>query len=104
MSDPKNSTSTKEPEKKAEKMEVDEEVSFSKSKFIYWNPLLQEPLDPEILRMSNDDIKSRGQLMDNEIRIMRSEVQRINHGIQVLKEKIKENNERIKVCFEIIQF
>ncbi|KAE9553352.1 hypothetical protein FO519_003415 [Halicephalobus sp. NKZ332] len=81
MSDPKNPTSTKEPEKKSEKMEVDEE----------------EPLDPEVLRMPNDDIKSRGQLMDNEIRIMRSEVQRINHGIQALKEKIKENNERIKV-------
>jgi len=50
------------------------------------------------MRMSADDIRSRTQLLDNEIRIMRSEVQRINHSSQTLKEKIKENNERIKVC------
>lgn len=47
--------------------------------------------------MSVDDLKSRTQLLDNEIRIMRSEVTRINHSVQNLKEKIKENNERIKV-------
>lgn len=47
--------------------------------------------------MSADDLRSRTQLLDNEIRIMRAEVQRINHGVQNLKEKIKENNERIKV-------
>lgn len=47
--------------------------------------------------MSADDLRSRTQLLDNEIRIMRSEVQRINHGVQTLKDKIKENNERIKV-------
>lgn len=48
--------------------------------------------------MSADDLKGRTHLLDNEIRIMRSEVQRINHGVQTLKERIKENNERIKVC------
>jgi len=68
-------------EKKPEKMETDEE----------------EELDAEIMRMSADDIRSRTQLLDNEIRIMRSEVQRINHSSQTLKEKIKENNERIKI-------
>jgi 26S proteasome regulatory subunit T5 len=57
----------------------------------------EEPLDEEILRMSADDLRSRTQLLDNEIRIMRAEVQRINHGVQSLKEKIKDNNERIKV-------
>jgi 26S proteasome regulatory subunit T5 len=59
--------------------------------------LFQEQLDEEILRMGADDLRSRTQLLDNEIRIMRSEVQRINHCVQSLKEKIKENNERIKV-------
>lgn len=58
---------------------------------------VDEQLDEEILRMSADDLRSRCQLLDNDIRIMRSEVQRINHGCQTLKEKIKENNERIKV-------
>ena len=48
--------------------------------------------------MGADDLKTRTQLLDNEIRIMRAECQRINHGVQSLKEKIKENNERIKVC------
>lgn len=47
--------------------------------------------------MSADDLKSRTHLLENEIRIMRSEVQRINHGVQTLKDRIKENNERIKV-------
>lgn len=51
--------------------------------------------------MSADDLRSRTHLLDNEIRIMRAEVQRINHGIQSLKEKIKENNERIKVSTSV---
>ena len=58
---------------------------------------VDEQLDEEILRMSADDLKSRTQLLDNEIRIMRSEIQRINHNVLTLKEKIKENNERIKI-------
>lgn len=47
--------------------------------------------------MSADQLRERTMLLDNEIRIMRSEIQRINHGVQGLKEKVKENNERIKV-------
>lgn len=47
--------------------------------------------------MSADDLKSRTHLLDNEIRIMRSEVQRINHANQNLKDRIKDNLERIKV-------
>lgn len=58
---------------------------------------VEEEFDEEVLHMSADDLRSRTQLLDNEIRIMRSEVQRINHGVQTLKDKIKENNERIKV-------
>ena len=42
-------------------------------------------------------IRERTMLLDNELRIMRSEIQRINHGLQTLKEKVKENNDRIKV-------
>lgn len=52
--------------------------------------------------MAPDDIKSRTHLLDNEIRIMRSEVQRINHSVSMLKERIKDNNERIKVCGSIL--
>uniref|UniRef100_A0A0K0FWV6 AAA domain-containing protein n=2 Tax=Strongyloides TaxID=6247 RepID=A0A0K0FWV6_STRVS len=54
-------------------------------------------IQEEILRMTADDLKSRTQLLDNEIRIMKSEVQRINHSFVTMKERVKENNERIKV-------
>lgn len=54
--------------------------------------------------MSADDLKSRTHLLENEIRIMRSEVQRINHSVQTLKDRIKENNERIKVILLIVGF
>ncbi len=48
--------------------------------------------------MSTDSIRNRTQLLDGEIRIMRSEVQRVTHSVQTQKEKIKENTERIKVA------
>uniref|UniRef100_A0A0K0EK24 AAA domain-containing protein n=1 Tax=Strongyloides stercoralis TaxID=6248 RepID=A0A0K0EK24_STRER len=54
-------------------------------------------IQEEILRMTADDLKSRTQLLDNEIRIMKSEVQRINHSFVTMKDRVKENNERIKV-------
>ncbi|KAL3080306.1 hypothetical protein niasHS_012411 [Heterodera schachtii] len=57
----------------------------------------EDEIDAEILQMSTDQIRERSLLLDNEIRIMRSEIQRINHSIQTLKEKTKENNERIKI-------
>ncbi|CAD5212154.1 unnamed protein product [Bursaphelenchus xylophilus] len=77
----KNASAAPEKAKEPEKMDVEQE----------------EALDEDVLRMSADDLKSRIQLLDSDVRIMRSEVQRINHGCQTLKEKIKENTERIKV-------
>ncbi|PAA93378.1 hypothetical protein BOX15_Mlig011526g1 [Macrostomum lignano] len=53
--------------------------------------------DIEVLRMSNDEIVRRTRLLDNEIRIMRSELTRVNHETSMQKEKIKENAEKIKV-------
>jgi 26S proteasome regulatory subunit T5 len=57
----------------------------------------QEAIDAEIQRMSNDDLISRARLLDNNIKIMRSEVMRISHDLQSQKDKIKENTEKIKV-------
>jgi 26S proteasome regulatory subunit T5 len=57
----------------------------------------QEGLGDDVLRMSNDEIVSRTRLLDNEIKIMRSEVMRISHELQSQKDKIKENTEKIKV-------
>lgn len=54
-------------------------------------------LGEDVAKMSNDEIMSRTRLLDNEIKIMRSEVMRINHELQTQKDKIKENTEKIKV-------
>jgi len=40
---------------------------------------------------------SRTRLLDNEVKIMKSEIMRISHELQAQKEKIKENAEKIKV-------
>lgn len=57
----------------------------------------EESLGEEVLRMSTDEIISRTRLLDNEIKIMKSEVLRIGHELTAQKEKIKENTEKIKV-------
>ncbi|XP_026480338.1 26S proteasome regulatory subunit 6A isoform X2 [Ctenocephalides felis] len=56
-----------------------------------------DALSQEVLRMSTDEVTSRGRLLDNEIKIMKSEVMRISHELQAQNEKIKENTEKIKV-------
>lgn len=57
----------------------------------------EDSLGEEVLRMSTDEIVGRGRLLDNEVKIMRSEIMRITHELQTQKEKIKENTEKIKV-------
>ena len=51
----------------------------------------------EVKKMSTDEITARARLLDNEIRIMRSDMMRIQHEMQGQKDKIKENTEKIKV-------
>lgn len=57
----------------------------------------EEALDEEVLRMSIDELTSRTRLLESDIKIMKSEVMRIGHEQQAMKEKIKENAEKIKV-------
>lgn len=57
----------------------------------------EESVGEEVLRMPTDEIVGRARLLDNEIKIMKSEIMRINHELQAQKEKIKENTEKIKV-------
>ncbi|RHY30747.1 hypothetical protein DYB32_006213 [Aphanomyces invadans] len=54
-------------------------------------------IEPDILGMTNDELKQRIRLLDNEIRIMRSDITRINHESQTQRERIKENNEKVKL-------
>ena len=51
----------------------------------------------QVLRMSVDELSSRTRLLESDIKIMKSEVMRIGHEQQAMKEKIKENAEKIKV-------
>lgn len=47
--------------------------------------------------MSTDEVIGRTRLLDNEVKIMKSEMMRIQHELTAQREKIKENEEKIKV-------
>ncbi|WEW55032.1 26S proteasome regulatory subunit 6A [Emydomyces testavorans] len=53
-------------------------------------------LDDEILRSSTRDIMNRRKLLDNDMRIMKSEFQRLTHEQNTMKEKIKDNLDKIE--------
>lgn len=55
-----------------------------------------DELDQEILSLSAQELQTRSKLLDNEIRIFRSELQRLSHEHNVMLEKIKDNKEKIK--------
>ena len=54
----------------------------------------------EVSKMSTDEVVARTRLLDNDIRIMKSEIVRISHEKQAQEDKIKENTEKIKVSFD----
>merc|ERR1712212_1467788 len=83
MTATKEATETKEVKEPSEKMEVEEEE--------------EEGLMADVKKMSTDEITARARLLDNEIRIMRADIMRIQHELQAMKDKIKENTEKIKV-------
>lgn len=56
----------------------------------------EDILDAEILHSSTRDIQMRKKLMDNDLRIMKSEFQRLTHEQAAMKEKIKDNLEKIE--------
>jgi 26S proteasome regulatory subunit T5 len=47
--------------------------------------------------LPTEDIVSRTRLLENEIKILKSEIMRISHEHQSQREKIKENKEKIKL-------
>ena len=57
---------------------------------------IREQIDAEILHSSTRDIITRRRLLDNDTRIMKSEYQRLTHEQATMKEKIKENLEKIE--------
>ena len=56
----------------------------------------EDVLDDEILHSSTRDIQMRKRLLENDLRIMKSEVQRLTHEQAAMKDKIKDNLEKIE--------
>merc|ERR1711936_1410613 len=84
MTATKEATEPKEVKEPADKMEVEEDDE-------------EAGLMADVKKMSTDEITARARLLDNEIRIMRADIMRIQHEMQTQKDKIKENTEKIKV-------
>jgi 26S proteasome regulatory subunit T5 len=56
----------------------------------------EEVLDEDILNSSTRDIIARKRLLENDMRIMKSEFQRLTHEKANMNEKIKDNLEKIE--------
>lgn len=56
----------------------------------------EDIIDSEVLHSSTRDITMRRRLLDNEMRIMKSEIQRLTHEQAAMKEKIKDNLDKIE--------
>lgn len=52
-------------------------------------------LDEEILSLSTQDIQTRKRLLENDSRIMKSELSRLSHEKAAMGEKIKDNMDKI---------
>jgi 26S proteasome regulatory subunit T5 len=59
-------------------------------------PEEEEILDEEILGLSTRDIIARRRLLENDMRIMKSEFQRLTHEKAAMAEKIKDNHDKIE--------
>lgn len=56
----------------------------------------EQLLDEEILGSSTADIVKRRRMLENELRIMKSEYQRLTHEQSTMREKVKDNQEKIE--------
>lgn len=56
----------------------------------------EDSLDEEILNASTADIINRKKLLDNDIKVMRSEFQRLSHEKNAMNDKIRDNEEKIE--------
>lgn len=57
----------------------------------------EDELDDETRNMTTNDLRQRIRLLDNDIRVMKSDVQRIAHESRTQKERIRENVEKVKM-------
>mmetsp|Transcript_29839 Transcript_29839/g.46794 ORF Transcript_29839/g.46794 Transcript_29839/m.46794 type:complete len:492 (+) Transcript_29839:101-1576(+) len=57
----------------------------------------EDMIDDETAAMSISELRQRIQLIDNEVRIFRSDIQRIQHESRAQRERIRENIEKVKL-------
>lgn len=57
----------------------------------------EKNVDPDILAMSTDQIQTRNRLLENNIRIMKSEIMRLQHEVSTMNERLQDNLEKIKL-------
>ncbi|KAF8538516.1 P-loop containing nucleoside triphosphate hydrolase protein [Trichophaea hybrida] len=67
------------------KMDVDEEPKKD-----------EDEIDPDVLNAATTDIINRRRLLENDLRVMRQEFQRLTHEKSSMKDKIKDNFEKIE--------
>merc|ERR1719188_1929305 len=51
----------------------------------------------DLKRASTEEIQQRIRLLDNDVRVMKSEQQRLHHELKTIEEKTKDNKEEIKL-------
>lgn len=56
-----------------------------------------DPEDDETRTMSTGELRQRIHLLSNDIRVMKSDVQRITHESRGQRERIRENQEKVKI-------
>lgn len=57
----------------------------------------EDALPDEFQQMTAESIQQRSRLLDNEVRVLKDESQRLTLELSGFKEKIKENTEKIKL-------
>ena len=102
--DSNDSNNNNEDDNKASKNNANASTAASSNNNTNNNEETKEPepeepdeIDDETRSMSNTDLRQRIRLLDNDIRVMKSDVQRIAHESRAQKERIRENVEKVKM-------
>lgn len=65
------------------------------------SPLAEEQLTADILSSSTSELTNRTKLLENEIKIMRSDMLRLNHEHAAQHARIAENTEKVKLSKQL---
>eukprot|EP00349_Pseudokeronopsis_sp_Brazil_P003288 CAMPEP_0202964786 /NCGR_PEP_ID=MMETSP1396-20130829/8886_1 /ASSEMBLY_ACC=CAM_ASM_000872 /TAXON_ID= /ORGANISM="Pseudokeronopsis sp., Strain Brazil" /LENGTH=78 /DNA_ID=CAMNT_0049687161 /DNA_START=50 /DNA_END=282 /DNA_ORIENTATION=+ len=57
----------------------------------------EDPFLEEVGRLTNEELRQRIRALDNEVRIMKSNMNHIRHEVKTQEGHIKDNKEKIKV-------